>query len=81
MRWCPAYKAADKMSKDFLNTIPLISLLAAKSMMERHWNALKTVTKKDFTPPYASPEMQLSRFIHVLFVLLLMCVRQVISCN
>jgi dynein heavy chain len=52
-RWCPAYKAADKLSKDFLNTIPLISLLAAKCMRERHWEALMAVTGKKFTPPYA----------------------------
>jgi dynein heavy chain len=58
-RWCPAFKAADKMSKDFLNTIPLISLLAAKCMRERHWLALKTVTKKEFTPPYADPQLLL----------------------
>ena len=40
-RWSKAYIAADKLSKDFLNTIPLVSLLAAKSMRERHWEALK----------------------------------------
>ena len=57
VRWCPAYKAADKLSKDFLNTIPLISLLAAKCMRERHWEALKTVTKKDFVPPYADKNL------------------------
>ena len=51
-RWCKAYIAADKLSRDFLNTIPLVSLLAAKSMRERHWESLKVVTKKDFIPPY-----------------------------
>ena len=58
-RWSKAYIAADKLSKDFLNTIPLVSLLAAKSMRERHWEALKTVTKKDFTPPYEDQEQLL----------------------
>jgi dynein heavy chain len=57
VRWCPAYKAADKLSKDFLNTIPLISLLAAKCMRERHWETLKQVTKKEFTPPYADKDL------------------------
>ena len=47
------------MSKDFVNTIPLISLLGAKSMRERHWNALKVVTKKDFVPPYADKKLLL----------------------
>lgn len=59
VRWCPAYKAADKMSKDFLNTIPLISLLAAKSMRDRHWIMLKQVTKKEFVPPYEDKELLL----------------------
>jgi dynein heavy chain len=57
VRWCPAYKAADKLSKDFLNTIPLIALLAAKCMRERHWETLKQVTKKEFVPPYADKEL------------------------
>jgi dynein heavy chain len=55
-RWSKAYIAADKLSKDFLNTVPLVSLLAAKSMRERHWEALKTVTKKNFVPPYEDKE-------------------------
>ena len=59
VRWCGAYKSADKISKDFLNTIPLITLLAAKSMRERHWEALKVVTKKDFTPPYADKNLKM----------------------
>ena len=57
VRWCPAYKAADKLSKDFLNTIPLISLIAAKCMRERHWESLKQVTKKEFVPPYADKKL------------------------
>jgi dynein heavy chain len=59
VRWCPAYKASDKLSRDFLNTIPLISLLAAKCMRERHWEALKVVTKKEFTPPYADKNLKM----------------------
>lgn len=59
MRWCPAFKAADKLSKDFVNTIPLISLLAAKSMRDRHWEMLKQVTKKNFVPPYEDKQLLL----------------------
>lgn len=58
-RWSKAYKYADKVSKDFLNTIPLISLLGAKCMRERHWETLKLVTKKGFTPPFADPALLL----------------------
>lgn len=39
--------------------MPLVSLLGAKSMRERHWTALKTVTKKEFTPPYADKKLLL----------------------
>lgn len=63
VRWCNAYKAADKLSKDFVNTIPLISLLASKSMRDRHWSALKAVTKKDFVPPYEDPDMLLENIL------------------
>jgi dynein heavy chain, axonemal len=58
-RWSKAYVGADKLSKDFLNTIPLVSLLAAKSMRERHWEGLKAVTKKTFTPPCQDQEQLL----------------------
>eukprot|EP01033_Poteriospumella_lacustris_P002495 gene2501-1816_t len=59
VRWCSAFKAADKLSKDFVNTIPLITLLAAKCMRDRHWQMLKTVTKKDFVPPYEDKQLLL----------------------
>ena len=59
VRWSNAYKAADKMSKDFLNTIPLVSLLAAKCMKDRHWDNLKTVTKKQFISPLLDKELLL----------------------
>jgi dynein heavy chain len=54
-----AYKYADKTSKDFLNTIPLIALLGSKSMRDRHWTALMQATKITFTPPYEDPETKL----------------------
>lgn len=63
VRWTNAFKSIDKLSKDFLNTIPLISLLCAKSMRDRHWIALKTVTKKEFQPPYANPELLLGSIL------------------
>jgi len=37
VRWSKAYKLADKISKDFLNTVPLISLLGARCMRGSHW--------------------------------------------
>ena len=59
VRWSKAYQAADKMSKDFLNTIPLVSLLAAKCMKDRHWDSLKAVTKKEFISPLLDKALQL----------------------
>lgn len=56
-RWSPAYKLADKMSKDFLNTIPLIAALGGKYMRDRHWKSLMTATSKTFVPPYEDPDM------------------------
>ena len=64
-RWSKAYKYADKISKDFLNTIPLITLLGAKCMRERHWESLKTATKKDFTPPYADKDLLLGGILNL----------------
>jgi dynein heavy chain len=62
-RHSKAFQAADKMSKDFLNTIPLVTLLAAKCMRPRHWMALKTATKKEFTPPYEDPQVLLGSML------------------
>lgn len=39
-------QAEDKMCKDFLNTIPLISLLGSKAMRPRHWLMLMKATGK-----------------------------------
>jgi dynein heavy chain, axonemal len=64
-RFSKAFKAADKMSKDFLNTIPLISLLGAKFMRPRHWDMLKTATKKNFTPPYEDKSMILGGILEL----------------
>ncbi|CAN0458284.1 unnamed protein product, partial [Ectocarpus sp. 12 AP-2014] len=59
IRWCGAYKAEDKLCKDFLNTIPLISLLGNKAMRPRHWMMLMKATGKDFVPPYQDPQLKL----------------------
>jgi len=63
VRWSKAYKLADKISKDFLNTVPLISLLGAKCMRERHWQSLKTATKKEFVAPYADKSLLLGAIL------------------
>jgi len=63
VRWCKAYKGADKLSKDFLNTVPLVQTLAANYMRDRHWEALMKVTKKQFVPPYADPKTLLGSIL------------------
>jgi dynein heavy chain len=65
MRWSKAYKNADKLSKDFLNTIPLIGLLGAKYMRPRHWELLKKSTKKEFTPPYENKDLLLGDILNL----------------
>jgi dynein heavy chain len=62
-RWSKASKLADKKSKDYLNTVPLIALLAAPCMRPRHWEQLMTATKKKFTPPYLDKNMKLGEII------------------
>lgn len=52
VRWSPTFRAVDIKCKDYLSTIPLISLLMSKAMRPRHWGALIKVTKRpDFRPP------------------------------
>lgn len=43
-------QAEDKLCKDFLNTIPLISLLGNKAMRPRHWMMLMKATGKISLP-------------------------------
>ncbi|CAM9266952.1 unnamed protein product [Chrysoparadoxa australica] len=62
-RWCEAYKAVDKTAKDFVNTIPLISLLGHKSMRPRHWEMLQKATGKTFKPPYEDPDLKLGQLL------------------
>jgi len=64
-RWCNAYKAADKKSKDFLNTVPLIQLLAAKCMRQRHWVELQHATKKDFKSPLEDKTLLLGNILEL----------------
>eukprot|EP00903_Cladosiphon_okamuranus_P015249 g14093.t1 len=52
-------EAEDKLCKDFLNTIPLISLLGNKAMRPRHWMMLMKATGKQFIPPYEDPQLKL----------------------
>jgi dynein heavy chain len=60
VRWSPAFQAIDKNCKNFLITIPLVSLLMAKAMRSRHWETLMKVTKKpDFCPPTVNNDMVL----------------------
>lgn len=55
-RSCDAFKAVDRKSKDFLATIPLVTMLGAKAMRPRHWELLRKATcasPNDFVPPCA----------------------------
>lgn len=58
-RTCDAFKMTDKVTKDFMNTIPLISALGSKAMRPRHWLLLMKATNKEFTPPYEDPNLKL----------------------
>eukprot|EP00957_Ditylum_brightwellii_P054771 4150708-Ditylum_brightwellii.AAC.1 len=57
--WSPAFKAVDKICKDFLSTIPLIMLLGAKSMHPCHWKLLMAATGSDFVPLHEDENMLL----------------------
>jgi len=59
VRWSDAFKTVDKLCKDFLSTIPLITLLGAKCMRPRHWEMLMKATGKNFTPPYEDDQLLL----------------------
>ena len=52
-RWCDAFRAVDRRCKDFLATIPLVTMLGAKAMRPRHWELLRKATcaSPDFVPP------------------------------
>jgi dynein heavy chain len=57
VRWCRAFTGLDKTIKSFLITMPLIQALHHDSMRPRHWQMLKDVTGKAFTPPPEDPNM------------------------
>lgn len=59
VKWCEAFKYTGKVLKDFINTIPLITMLRSNAMRPRHWLLLKNATGKDFVPPYEDEDMQL----------------------
>lgn len=66
VRWSPAFRAVDKNCKDFLISIPLISLLMSKAMRPRHWEALTELAKKsDFTPPTVNSQMLLGDLLEL----------------
>src|SRR3546814_4859291 len=59
IRCSDAFKHVDKSAKDFINTIPLITLLGDRSMRPRHWKLLRTATKKEFVSPHDDENVQL----------------------
>ena len=63
MRWSKAWQKADKLTKDFLIVIPLIQLLCANYMRQRHWDQLKVVTKKEFVGPMEDKSMLLGQIL------------------
>ena len=63
VRWSNAFIALDKVAKDFLNTVPLISSLGNKAMRERHWKLIMQVTHKDFTSPLTNRDMLLQSIL------------------
>ncbi len=54
-----AYMGTEKLCKDFLSTIPLISLLGRESMRRRHWTLLQKATGKSFPLPEDCPDLKL----------------------
>ncbi len=54
-----AYKGIETLCKDFLATIPLISLLGQEAMRRRHWVLLQKATGKNFPLPEDCPNLRL----------------------
>ena len=64
VRWSEAFKETDKKCKDFISTIPLVSLLRSDAMRPRHWNLIKNATgKSDFVPPSDNESMTLGNIL------------------
>ncbi len=59
MKGSSAYKGIEKLCKDFLITIPLISLLGHKAVRRRHWVLLQNATGKSFRLPEECPDLRL----------------------
>jgi len=59
-----AFKCIEKRCKDFLASIPLVSLLRSKAMRYRHWQGLITITdKKSFIPPSENVDLLLGEVL------------------
>ena len=52
VRQTKAFKKLNDIVKDYVNTVPLIATVTHPSMRPRHWDLVKTITGKTFTPPY-----------------------------
>ena len=64
VRWSEAFKETDKKCKDFISTIPLVSLLRSDAMRPRHWDLIKNATgKSDFVPPNDNESMTLGNIL------------------
>jgi len=60
-----AYRKLDKITKDFLNTVPLVQLLAAPCMRDRHWEQIQKDIGKTFTPPYKDKNLKLGEILEL----------------
>ena len=63
VRFCEAYKSITKIINDFVNTVPLIQMMAAKCMHPRHWDAIKEATGYSFTAPYEDDDVLLGTIL------------------
>ena len=65
VRFCKAYQTITKMINDFLNTVPLIQMMAAKCMHPRHWDNIKDATGFNFKAPHEDEDMLLGDLINL----------------
>jgi dynein heavy chain len=63
VRWSNTFATIDKVTKDFMNTVPLIQNLGNKAMRPRHWDAIMDVTHKKFTPPHEDHDLLLEQIL------------------
>ena len=60
IRWSDAYKDLERQCKNFIISIPLISLLKGDFMRLRHWNMILTVTNGNIVPPSKNSTLKLN---------------------